>query len=138
MFASEISFELIARRFVDAFNRRDVEGLAALADPEIELHPSTLVGHRRRYDGHEGLRRWIEELGRRGIEHQVRVRQVHPSRDGFIILSEVLLDGAVITPGAMIARLNERHEIAEARMFLTDAELLARVGVVPGNSVRPV
>jgi SnoaL-like domain len=138
MFASEISFELIARRFVDAFNRRDAEGLVALSDPEIEFHPSTLVGHRRRYDGHEGLRRWIEEVGRSAIEHQVRVRQVHPSRDGFIIISEVLLDGNVVTPGAMIARLNERHEIAEARIFLSDAELLARVGVVPGISARPV
>lgn len=134
MFASEISFELIARRFVDAFNRRDAEGLVALSDPAIEFHPTALVGKRRRYDGHDGLRRWVAELGRSGIEHQARVREVRPRQDGFVLLSEVLLDGTVITPGAMVAHLNERHAIVEARAFLTDAELLAYIGVIPDDS----
>lgn len=135
MFASEISFDLIARRFIDAFNRRDVESLIALSDPAIEFHPSSLVGRRQRYDGHDGLRRWVEELGKSGLEHQVQVRQVRPSDDGFVILAEVLIDGTAVTPGTMVARVNERHEIAEAHVFLTDAELLARIGVMPGDSL---
>lgn len=135
MFASEVSSDLIARRFVDAFNRRDAEGLVALSDPVIAFHPTSLVGKRQRYDGHEGLRRWVAELEKSGIKHQVRVREVCPREDGFLLLSEVLLDGTLITPSAMVARLNDQHAIVEARAFLTDAELLSQVGVRPDNSL---
>jgi hypothetical protein len=134
MFASEISFELIARRFIDAFNRRDADGLLALSDPEIEFHPTSLVGRKQRYDGHLGMRRWVAELEDSGVEHQVRVREVRPRKEGFVILADVLIDGAAITPGAMVARLNGRHQIVEGHVFLTDAELLAHVGVMPGDS----
>jgi hypothetical protein len=132
--ASGISFDLIARRFIDAFNRRDAEGLIALSDPAIEFHPTSLVGSKQRYDGHAGLRRWVVELERSGVEHQVQVREVRPREDGFVILADVLIDGAAVTPGAMVARLNEQHQILEAHVFLTDAELLAHIGVMPGDS----
>jgi SnoaL-like domain len=56
------SVEAIGRQFVDAFNRRVVEDMVALCHPEVEFHPTALVGERRRYDGHEGLRRWFSEL----------------------------------------------------------------------------
>lgn len=131
MAATEVSFDLIARRFVDAFNRRDADGLVALSDPAIEFHPSSLVGKRQRYDGHDGLRRWVAELETSEIRHQVRAREVRPHEDGFVLLSDVLLDGSLVTPGAMVAHLSNRHAIVWARTFLTDAELLARVGVMP-------
>jgi len=134
MASSQVSFELIARRFVDAFNQRDADGLIALSDPAIEFHPTTLVGKRQRYDGHEGLRRWVAELNASGLGHQVRVREVRPREDGFVLLSEVLLDGKLVTPSAMVARLSAEHAIAEAHAFLTDAELLAHVGVMPNDS----
>lgn len=131
MTTSDVSFDLIARRFVDAFNRRDADGMVALADPDIEFHPTSLVGSRQRYDGHEGLRLWVEELSASGMEHQVRVREVRPLEDGFALLSEVLLDGAHVSPSAMVARLNQEHAIIEARAFLSDAEMLGYIGVMP-------
>jgi hypothetical protein len=133
--SSDISFELIARRFIDAFNQRDADGLVALSDPEIEFHPTSLVGKRQRYDGHDGLRRWVAELEASSLRHQVRACEVRQHEDGFILLSEVLLEGKLITPSAMVARLNEEHAIVEARAFLTDAELLARIGVMPDESL---
>lgn len=131
---AEVSFELIARRFVDAFNRRDADGLVALSAREIEFHPTTLVGSQQRYDGHGGLRRWVAELRASRLEHQVRVREVRPREDGFVLLSEVLLDGNIVTPSAMVARLDEEHAIVEVHAFLTDAELLAYIGVMPDES----
>jgi hypothetical protein len=131
---ADVSFDLIARRFVDAFNRRDADGLVALSDPVIEFHPTSLVGRRQRYDGHDGLRRWVAELEASSLGHQVRVREVRPREDGFVLLSEVLLDGKLVTPSAMVARLSDRHAIVEARAFLTDAELLAHIGVMPDES----
>lgn len=133
MASAEVSFELIARRFVDAFNQRDADGLVALSDPAIEFHPTSLVGKRQRYDGHEGLRRWVAELEASRLKHKVRVREVRPREDGFVLLSEVLLDGKLITPSAMVARLSDQHVIVEARAFLTDAELLTHLGVMPDD-----
>jgi hypothetical protein len=134
MASSEVSFELIARRFIDAFNQRDADRLVALSDPEIEFHPTTLVGGRQQYDGHDGVRRWLSEVEASGLEHQARVREVRPREGGFVLLSEVLLDGRLITPSAMVARLSEEHAIVEAHAFLTDAELLAHIGVMPDES----
>jgi hypothetical protein len=129
--AARVSVQIIGRRFVDAYNRRHVDDLIALSDPAIEFHPTSLVGARRRYDGHDGLRRWVKELDTLGIEHQVRVLEVRAlEKDGLLVLSEVLLDGKLISPGAMFARLGENGRIVEARAFLTDEEMLKRVGWV--------
>jgi hypothetical protein len=47
------------RRVVDAFNKRDVEGIAALCDPQIELHSAVTTTL---YHGHEGVRKWNRDL----------------------------------------------------------------------------
>jgi ketosteroid isomerase-like protein len=56
----------IVRRLWDAASRRDVEAVLALYDPEVEFdvsrHPLTsLIGGRRVYRGHEGLRSFFRE-----------------------------------------------------------------------------
>jgi len=127
----KVSIEAIGRQFIDAFNRREAEELIALCDPGIEFRPTSLVGERRRYNGHEGLRRWVAELDESRIEHQVRIREVRPTENGFLVLSEVLLDGEFVSPSAMLARLNEAGLIVKARAFLTDEETLKQVGWAP-------
>jgi SnoaL-like domain len=133
MRAARVSVETIGRRYVDAFNRRDIEGLVALSHPAIEFRPTMLVGARRRYDGHEGLRRWFEELGGSEIELQIRVREVRAlGGDGFLVLSEIFLDDdKLVSPAAMLARLADDGRIVEARSFLTDEEMLRQVGWAP-------
>lgn len=129
-----VSIEQIGRRFVDAFNRRNVEDLIALSDAQIEFHPTSLVGARRRYDGHDGLRRWVVQLDESRIEHQVRVKEVRPLDGGFLVISEVLLGGELVSPSAMLAKLNEAGLIVEARAFLTDPETLRQVGWAPDDA----
>ena len=48
---------------IDAFNRRDLDALLALADPDIEWFPriAELEGGGP-YRGHDGVRRWWEDL----------------------------------------------------------------------------
>jgi len=128
-----VSIEQIGRQFVDAFNRRNVEDLIELTDEAIEFHPTSLVGARRRYDGHEGLRTWVAQLGESQIEHQVRIKEIRPTDGGFLVLSEVLLDGELVSPSAMLARVNEAGLIVEARAFLTDPETLRQVGWAPDD-----
>lgn len=47
------------RRVVDAFNRRDVERMLTLYDPQIELHSAVTASV---YHGHAGVRRWNRDL----------------------------------------------------------------------------
>jgi ketosteroid isomerase-like protein len=48
----------------DAANRRDIEGLLAVLDPEVEWHPAMaalLGGEATVYRGHEGVRAWLHD-----------------------------------------------------------------------------
>jgi hypothetical protein len=124
--------EEIAQSFIDAFNRRDAEALVALADPAIDFHPTQLSGQRGGYRGHEGLRRWVEDLLAATVQHQVRVREVRVLDERrFLILSEVLVEDEVRSPSAMLTQLNETGLIAEARAFLSDEEMLREIGLLP-------
>jgi hypothetical protein len=123
--------DAIGRRFVDGFNRRDAEALVALADPQIEFHPTVLVGDRRTYHGHDGLRRWMAELGATQAGHLVRVREVRVQDErSFVLLTEVLLEGELLSPSAMLARLSDAELIVHARAYLTDEQTLTQLGLL--------
>jgi SnoaL-like domain len=125
------AMEAIAEQFIDAFNRRDADGLVALCDRQIEFHPTVLVGARRIYRGHDGIRRWVADLARAQIQHQVRVRRVRVLDErSFMLLSEVLLDGEVITPSAMLARVTEAGLIEQAHAYLSDERTLGEIGLM--------
>jgi hypothetical protein len=138
MSSAGASMEGIGQKFIDAFNRRDADDLVALADQDIEFHPTTLVGRGKVYHGHDGLRRWVEELGTSQIKHQIRVREVRALDERrLLILSEVLLDGEFVSPSATVARLTDKGRIAEAHAYLTDEHMLMHIGVVPKRSADP-
>ena len=50
------------RRFVAAFNARDVESLIACFAPSIEYHSAFAAVGGAVYHGHDGLRRWHRDL----------------------------------------------------------------------------
>lgn len=103
----------------------------ALADPEIEFQPTSLVGSRGCYRGHDGLRRWVEELRASTLGHTVRIHEVRElAADRFVVLTEVLVGGDVLSPSAMLATVNERGAIVEARAYLTDEDMLRHLGRV--------
>lgn len=49
------------RRTIEAYNARDLDGFMALFDPDVEFH-SSFAGVGAVYHGHEGLRRWHQDL----------------------------------------------------------------------------
>jgi hypothetical protein len=54
---------------VDAWNRRDVEALIALADPDVEWHPALEeIVERKTYRGHAGMRQYFTDLAEEGAE----------------------------------------------------------------------
>jgi hypothetical protein len=46
------------RRWVEAFNARDIEGVIACSDPSIEFHSTFAAVGGAVYHGHDGVRRW--------------------------------------------------------------------------------
>jgi ketosteroid isomerase-like protein len=52
----------LTRRYIEAFNARDIEALITLFDPNIELHSAFAAVGGAIYHGHNGLRRWHRDL----------------------------------------------------------------------------
>jgi len=53
-----VAAELVQTAF-DAFNRRDVEGLLALCEPDVEVHSLMTEAERADYRGFDGVRDWL-------------------------------------------------------------------------------
>jgi ketosteroid isomerase-like protein len=58
---SEQNVEL-QRRFVEAFNARDIEAMVGLCDPHIEFHSAFAAVGGASYRGHAEMRRWHRDL----------------------------------------------------------------------------
>jgi ketosteroid isomerase-like protein len=57
---SQENVELV-HQSVDAFNRRDLDAFLALMDPGVEFTPY-VVAMEGSYQGHDGVRRWWQDL----------------------------------------------------------------------------
>lgn len=57
------NIELVRDAF-EAFMRRDVDAALAMADPDVEFYGPTagLAGHETPYRGHDGLRRYFDDV----------------------------------------------------------------------------
>jgi hypothetical protein len=120
----------IGRQFIEAFNRRDADGLVALSHPEIVFRPTMLVGSRRVYRGHAGLRSRVAKLITADTMHQVRVCETRSlGHQRFVVHSEVLLDGEAITPSAMVAELLG-DRIVDVHAYLSDEALLTELDLL--------
>ena len=109
------AFDVLARAFGDAYNRRDADGLAALCEPDVEFHPSLMVGRRATYLGHAGIRRWVEELAQAPIQARGRVTEVRPLGERrFMVIADMLEDGKLLLAISWAVRVGESGLIAEA------------------------
>ena len=106
----------VAERILDAWNRRDLDGMVALADPEIEyvnapdaLEPGTRHGHdglalvaRAQWEAMPGMRQQIDRLHVRDEEVivEARISRPMPGSDTLvenrILLSIKVREGKVV------------------------------------------
>jgi ketosteroid isomerase-like protein len=126
---SDVPPDQIAREFVDAFNRRDADGLLALAHPEIEFRPTMLVGSERVYWGCEGFRTWVADLVAAQAKHRVRIRKMRVEDQRCLVFSDLLLDGEVVSPSAMVAKIAD-GKIVEVHAYLSDEAMLTDLGLL--------
>jgi ketosteroid isomerase-like protein len=52
----------LARQLFEAIARRDLSGLIALTDPQVEWHSFFALGERGVYRGHERMRQYVSDL----------------------------------------------------------------------------
>jgi CheY-like chemotaxis protein len=126
--------EGIAHRLVDAYNRRDRAAWVGIFHPDMEFQPTMLIGARAVYRGHNGAKRYLDELRKRGVQQQARIRELRrigPTE--FALLTDILLGSEIVSPGAVTIRLQD-DKIIEARAYLSDPDILASLDVIPHES----
>jgi SnoaL-like domain len=120
----------LARAFVEAFNDRDADALVGLAHRDILFRPTALIGRRRVYHGHAGLRRWVADLDALPSDVRLHVRDIRPQRpDGFLVLSTLRVGGDPVADAAMIAAV-QAGRIVEAHGYLSDESTLVKLGLI--------
>ena len=130
---SEENVELVYR-VNDAVNRRDLETLLALADPEIEFIPRIReLEARRPYRAHDGIRSWWESMLEIAPDYSLKVEDVRDLGD--VIVARVRLRGHGVASGASMEQTV--WQVAEWRekkcvrwhTFGSEAEALEAAGL---------
>ena len=114
----------LVRRWATAVNERDAEKLNSFSHPEIDVYPlqiATVSGH---YSGHEGMRRWLDDMVASDIGHQVNFVGIRTLDDGRVALFGALfVEGKEISPYSLIATLRG-DKIIGMRSYLSDEETM--------------
>jgi hypothetical protein len=117
----------------DCFNRGDVDGLLALALPDVEVRPG---GAGRSYRGHSGLRQWACDLGDKFSLFGVEIAAVRVL-DGNSVLS-VGEFRYLRGPFSAIHTIDPASgEVAFARHYFTDEDMLRLLGILPPKGSMP-
>jgi ketosteroid isomerase-like protein len=75
----------IPRRLIEAYGRGDIPAFLELLHPEVEWIPIMAALEGRVYRGREGVRRWLEELGRHWEYFQPCYEEYHDLGDRVLI-----------------------------------------------------
>jgi ketosteroid isomerase-like protein len=121
--------EDVAWRWAEAVNRRDVDALVELSQPDIDCYTLQIAvsGH---YKGHDGLRRWMDELTTDDIGHGVNLERVRTLGDGRIaVFGNVCLEGTLISPYSLILTMRDGLAAA-ARSYLSDEQTLEHLKLI--------
>jgi ketosteroid isomerase-like protein len=113
--------EATVRRWFDAFNCRDLEGMLACMHPYVDFHPLRLRGLDRAYQGHDGVRRWFAALQRLGHDHRIELSRVSRASDAKLVVAGTMTAAEPGEPASFWAL--DRFEggmIVVAQHFLSD------------------
>ena len=117
----------VVRGFLDAVIARDLETILALADPRIELHPLRLTATLA-YAGHEGIRRWLDDLAQRAAQVSFQVREIR-GLDEQRAMARVQLRASGEELASVTAVFSVRAgKVKEVHGYFSDEDLLVEVG----------
>ena len=84
---------MLVERLFDAFNRRDLAAMVALCDPGLEFFPVTAgqIGRASPYVGPDGMREYIDDIGRIWSELLILPNQVESHGGRMLVRGRVYL-----------------------------------------------
>jgi ketosteroid isomerase-like protein len=130
---SEENVELV-RRAIDAFNRRDLDALLALADPDIEYFPRILeLEGGGPFRGHDGVRSWWESWLGTFPDISTEIEEVQDL--GNVTVARTRLRGHGIASGAILEQTAwqvaewRQRKCVRYRTFASEAEALEAAGL---------
>jgi len=80
----------IIRAGVESLNRGDVDGLAEALDPDVELVPLRAVLDGTVYRGHEGMRRWLADMGEDWTRFELDLQEVRELEGGQVLVQATM------------------------------------------------
>jgi ketosteroid isomerase-like protein len=116
----------IIRRGIAALNSGDVDGMASTLDPDVELVPLRAVLDGTSYLGHEGLRRWMDDMVEDWTRFEIAVDEVRELTPGRLLVRATMrLRGrssgvALDSPGAWLCEM--RGAKVSRIQFFADSE----------------
>ena len=124
----------LSQRIVDAWNRRDVEAVAALwDDPEGVWYPALEeITEGRTYRGHAGVRQYFEDLAEFSEEGHVEYPEVHDLGDQVLGLGHLWMrfaSGVELNQGVAFIHTWRNGKCVEARTWLSHVAALAAAGL---------
>jgi len=116
----------VVRRVYEAFDTRDVESLIAICDGDVEFLPITanLTTGGVPYRGHDGLRRYFDDVVRVWDEVRLHPDELHDRGDTVVVLGRVHARGGgmvIDRPVGWVWRLHD-GKIRHGRVFGSHAE----------------
>ena len=123
----------IVRRVFEAFSRRDLSTLIALADPDLVFEPATarVAGRPEPYRGHEGLRAYLADVGRVWQELRSEPQEFVEVGDRVVCTGRVYAWGVgrvIDAPAGWVWRLRAGR-IVEGRVYETRRAAFEAVGL---------
>jgi hypothetical protein len=122
------------RRWIEAFNSREIEAVIALCDPSVEFHSGFAAVGGGVYYGHDGMRRWHRDLQEAWGE-QIRIRP-----DAYFDVGEYTLmafvyhgrgehSGAEVAMQATVVARWRDGVLTHSTVYLDRAQALRDLGV---------
>ena len=78
------------REGVAALNRGDVDGVAATLDADVELVPLRAMLDGSVYRGHDGVRRWVADMGEDWSRFEIGLEQIREVSPGCMLVEATM------------------------------------------------
>jgi ketosteroid isomerase-like protein len=122
------------RKIFERFSRRDIPELLALCDPDVEFLPITAIvaAEGEPYRGHDGISRYVADVGRVWEELTVEPVEFHRTGDDTVVtIGRVYAWGVgrvIDAPAGWVWRLRD-GKLVEGRVYENQREALAAAGL---------
>jgi len=124
----------LAKRVIDAFNRRDVDGIFECVNPDVEWFPAMSVTFGGGLRGREGIESYVREVGDTWEEYRVVVQDLRDIADERVLALSRIEGRGAGSGGLVDAQMGQVFDfrdgrIARVRTYLDHSKALEAVGL---------